>query len=305
MRVLASPVVADGYVVTVDMEGDGARAAGGGRAAVWRGAAVAGAGDAGGGARARLRPDGRNKLVALRLTDGKALWTHDIGGMTLSSPTPVNTDLVVAAGFPAKTIVRLSGATGEVIWQSPAVMEQFSNTSPAVGAGLVVVGSNGGRYYAFDVATGALRWEHVADGIVHLAAPMIAGGRVYMAGGEDSDRVHAVEAATGQAVPGGRSRCRCQRSISPGPAGEPARGVVVRGGGRPGGHADPPRRRPGHQRRRRADKYLSRELVGVDPTSGRRLAALVGRLRGPSRTTCRSTSSVRRPPGTRATGDRR
>ena len=99
-------------------------------------------------------------------------------------------------------MLRLSGATGEVVWQSPPVMEQFSNTSPAVGAGLVVVGANGGRYYAFDAATGALRWEYVADGLVHLAAPLIAGGRVYMAGGDDSHRVHAVEAATGVAVAG-------------------------------------------------------------------------------------------------------
>ena len=88
------------------------------------------------------------------------------------------------------------------MWQSPAVMEQFSNTSPAVGAGLAVVGSNGGRYYAFDLATGELRWKYAADGIVHLAAPLIAGGRVYMAGGKESDHVHAVDAATGQAVSG-------------------------------------------------------------------------------------------------------
>ena len=136
--------------------------------------------------------------MALRLADGAQVWTRDVGGMTLSSPTAVNADLVVAAGFPAKTVMRLSGATGEIVWQSPPVMEQFSNTSPAVGAGLVVVGANGGRYYAFDAATGALRWDYVADGIVHLAAPLIAGGRVYMAGGGKSHRVHAVEAATGR-----------------------------------------------------------------------------------------------------------
>ena len=75
-------------------------------------------------------------------------------------------------------MLRLSGATGDIVWQSPPVMEQLTSTSPAVGAGLVIVGANGGRYYAFDAATGALRWEYVADGLVHMAAPLIAGGRV-------------------------------------------------------------------------------------------------------------------------------
>ena len=81
-------------------------------------------------------------------------------------------------------------------------MDQFSNTSPAVAGGLVVVGTNGGHYYAFDAATGAARWDYQADGIVNLGAPLIAGGRVYMAGGKDSDRVHAVDAATGAPSPG-------------------------------------------------------------------------------------------------------
>jgi MYXO-CTERM domain-containing protein len=200
---VASPVTADGYVVTVDLEGAvrAQRAEDG--APVWR--VALGAPVQGTPAVARGRvfvPTVANKLVALRLADGETLWTHDTGGMTLSSPTPVNMDVIVAAGFPARTVLRLSGATGEQVWQSPAVMEQFSNTPPAVGSGLAVVGSNGGRYYAFDLASGALRWQYAADGIVHLAAPVIAGGRVYMAGGKESDHVHAVDAATGQPVPG-------------------------------------------------------------------------------------------------------
>ena len=211
-----------------------------------------------------------NKVVALRLLDGAQIWTRDVGGMTLSSPTAVNADLVVSAGFPAKTVLRLSGATGEVVWQSPPVMEQFSNTSPAVGAGLVIVGANGGRYYAFDAATGALRWEYVADGLVHLAAPLIAGGRVYMAGGDQSHRVHAVEAATGVAVAGwpielpasapdiaGTSKTR-QRAVS---SIASVAGLLVlqtRLDDAMDTNADGV-----------ADRYLSREsVVAIDPTSG-------------------------------------
>ena len=202
-RMLASPVVADGILVSVDLEGvvRGLQAEDGQQ--LWRvsvGAAVQGTPAV---ARGRIFvPTVGNAVVALRLADGARLWTNDIGGMTLSSPALVNGDLIVAAGFPQRNVVRLSGATGEVVWQSPSVMEQFSNTSPAVGGGLVVVGANGGHYYAFDVATGAPRWDYLADGIVHLAAPLIAGGRVYLAGGANSDKVHAIDAATGTAVAG-------------------------------------------------------------------------------------------------------
>ena len=81
-------------------------------------------------------------------------------------------------------------------------MNQFSNTSPAISGGLVVVGTNGGHYYAFDAATGLPRWDYRADGIVNIAAPLIVGGRVYLAGGRESDHVHAVDAATGVPIAG-------------------------------------------------------------------------------------------------------
>ena len=61
-RVLASPVVADGFVVTVDLEGTvRALRADDGAAGVADGAAVDGAGDAGDRARAGVRADGREQ----------------------------------------------------------------------------------------------------------------------------------------------------------------------------------------------------------------------------------------------------
>jgi outer membrane protein assembly factor BamB len=202
-RVLASPAVADGFVVSVDLDGlvNTLRAEDG--SPVWQ--VALGIDVHGSPAVTRGRvfvPTFGNKVVALNLADGSTAWTADLGGSVLSSPTPVDGDIVVGAGFPSRHVVRLSGTTGALVWQSPEVMQQFSNTSPAVGGGLVVVGSNGGRYYAFDAATGALRWDYVADGLVNLAAPIIVGGRVFMAGGGDSNRVHAVDAATGAAAPG-------------------------------------------------------------------------------------------------------
>ncbi|HMC94472.1 MAG TPA: PQQ-binding-like beta-propeller repeat protein [Polyangia bacterium] len=202
-RALASPVVSDGFVVSADLDGTlSVLSADSGRA-VWQvplGSAVQGTPAIASGR--VFVPTIGNRVVALGLADGAPLWTTDLGGMNLSSPTPISGDIIVAAGFPQRHLVRLAGSTGAVVWQSQTIMDQFSNTSPAVSGGLVVVGTNGGHYYAFDAATGVARWEYKADGVVHLAAPIIVGGRVYMAGGDDSDHVHAVDAATGAAMSG-------------------------------------------------------------------------------------------------------
>jgi outer membrane protein assembly factor BamB len=202
-RALASPVVADGFAVSADLDGTVSVVRADSGKLVWT--ASAGAPVQGTPAIAHGRlfvPTLGNKVVAFGLADGAPLWTTNVGGMTMSSPAPVGSDLVFAAGFPQHRVLRLDGATGAVLWQSPAVIDQPGNSSPAVSAGLVVVGSNGGHYYAFDAATGAARWDYQADGVVHLASPLIVGGRVYMAGGDDSDRVHAVDATTGQAIAG-------------------------------------------------------------------------------------------------------
>ena len=200
---LASPVVADGFLITANMDGVVTAMRADSGELVWKaslGSTVQGTPTV---ARGRVFvPTVSYVLYALNLADGAMLWKRDIGGMTLSSPTPLDGDIVVAPGFPQTNLVRLSAETGAIVWQSPSVMWQFSNTAPAVAGGLVVVGSQQGHYYAFDAATGALKWEYVADGTVNLAAPLIFGGRVYMAGGDQSNRVHAVDLATGKPAAG-------------------------------------------------------------------------------------------------------
>jgi outer membrane protein assembly factor BamB len=202
-RAVASPIVAEGFAVSVAVDGAVTVLRADSGQTVWRGnlgAAVQGTPAI---AQGRLFvPTLGNKVVAFGLADGAPLWSADVGGMTLSSPTPVGSDIVFAAGFPQHRVLRLNGATGAIVWQSPAVIDQPANSSPAVSGGLVVVGSNGGHYYAFDAETGASRWDYQADGVVHLASPLIAGGRVYLAGGDDSDHVHALDAATGASLPG-------------------------------------------------------------------------------------------------------
>ena len=202
-RALSSPVVADGFVVSANLDGTvSALYAESGKLA-WQvalGSAIQGTPAI---AKGRVFvPTIGGALLALRLVDGIQLWSKDLGGMNVSSPAIVNGDVIAGAGLPQQFIVRLDGATGTTVWQTAPVLEVFSNTPPAVAGGLVVVGTNGGHYYAFDASTGVSRWDYQADGIVNIASPLIAGGRVYMAGGKESDHVHAVDAATGTAIAG-------------------------------------------------------------------------------------------------------
>ena len=200
---LASPVVSDGYVVSALFDGTVRALAADTGALAWQvalGASVQGTPAIASG-RVYV-PTLGGKIVALALADGATLWSTALGGLTASSPAVVGGDLIVGAGLPQQFVARLDGATGAIVWRTLPVMQEFSNTPPAVAGGLVVVGTNGGHYYAFDAATGLVRWDYSADGIVNVASPLIAGGRVYMAGGADSDHVHAVDAATGAPISG-------------------------------------------------------------------------------------------------------
>jgi outer membrane protein assembly factor BamB len=202
-RALSSPVVAEGYAVSVAQDGTISVVAADSGKPVWSRNAGAPAQGTPAIVRGRLVvPTLGNKVSAFALCDGTPLWTVYVGGMTISSPAPLGSDVVFAAGFPQRRVMRLDGATGALVWQSPPVIDQPGNSSPAAGGGLVVVASNGGRIFAFDAGTGASRWSYQADGVVHLASPLIAGGRVYLAGGDSSDSVHAIDAATGVAVAG-------------------------------------------------------------------------------------------------------
>jgi outer membrane protein assembly factor BamB len=200
---LASPVVADGLVVSAELDGSLTALAADTGQLVWQVALRSAVQATPAIANGRVFvPTLGSKIVVLGLADDKQLWSTDLGGLNVSSPTIINGDLVVGAGLPQQFVVRLDGTTGAIVWQSPPGMEEFSNTPPAVGGGVVVVGTNGGHYYAFDAATGLPRWDYRADGIVNIAAPLIVGGRVYLAGGRESDHVHAVDAATGLAITG-------------------------------------------------------------------------------------------------------
>ena len=51
------------------------------------------------------------------------------------------------------------------------------DSSPAIAGGRVFVGSNDGRLYALDLASGKVVWEH-DEGAALSASPALAAGRI-------------------------------------------------------------------------------------------------------------------------------
>jgi outer membrane protein assembly factor BamB len=141
-------------------------------------------------------------VYAFRLADGALAWKRDVRGLVQSSPVVFGGSVIVAAGFPRRAIVRLDALTGRTLWETPEILEQFSNASVAVASGRVVVGANGGRVYAFDFATGAPRWTYAADGVVNLSSPTIVGGDVFFAPGGSSAELYGLDLRTGKGLPG-------------------------------------------------------------------------------------------------------
>jgi outer membrane protein assembly factor BamB len=78
----------------------------------------------------------------------------------------------------------------------------YPQSSPTVANGIVYVGSETGTVFAFDAATGAVRWTYDTLGAKPAALhavcsrPAVANGLVYIAGGDGS--VYALDAATSE-----------------------------------------------------------------------------------------------------------
>lgn len=79
------------------------------------------------------------------------------------------------------------------VWGQRKAKQVF--TSPAVGQGTVVVGSDSGNVYAWDAEDGSPRWEYKAGGPVQ-SSPSIAGNTVYF--GADDGKLYALDLSTGE-----------------------------------------------------------------------------------------------------------
>jgi outer membrane protein assembly factor BamB len=119
------------------------------------------------------------EVVALDLFTGREAWRSTVGRMVRSSALLVGERVLVGAvdGRSAGALVALDARSGKALWRR-ALRAVFS--SPALGEGAVLVGSDDGSLHAFDPETGNARWSHRLGGRVR-ATPAVAAGAVVVA----------------------------------------------------------------------------------------------------------------------------
>ncbi|MBI4602340.1 MAG: PQQ-binding-like beta-propeller repeat protein [Planctomycetes bacterium] len=168
------------------------------------------------GGRPQLLSLGADWLYAYDPESGAELWRLACGPAWCSTPCPVAGDgfAYLGVSFPRAEVVavRLAGAAGpEVAWRSARQAPQVP--SPIlVGDALVTVSDRGGIVTCLDSRSGQPRWSERLGGN-HLASPVLAAGRLYIASREGE--VAVVEAGATCKV---LARNRLEGSIVASPA---------------------------------------------------------------------------------------
>jgi eukaryotic-like serine/threonine-protein kinase len=122
-------------------------------------------------------------LYALRTSDGSHAWTTEVGGGIYRGGPAVSGSIVyVPSGVQTSegggfAIVAVSVSSGQILWKG--LVGDDVHTTPAVGAGIVVVGAIDGSINALDAKTGAARWTASLGGEV-WSSPAIANGLVIL-----------------------------------------------------------------------------------------------------------------------------
>ncbi|HVZ71392.1 MAG TPA: PQQ-binding-like beta-propeller repeat protein [Polyangia bacterium] len=205
-KVLAAPVSVEGAVITTSTGGDVASVRLADGAERWSRVLT---GDIGA---TPIVSKGRiaistlaGQLYGLDLATGAVRWRQAFGGgMNYASPALADSrSIVLPEGFPAQIVHRIDLATGKRMWSTrPSDIAGLMYTTPAIDGARAIVGMNGGRYQALDLATGETRWKYDVAGQVFMSSALVDGGTVFMFPGDDRGQLFAVDAATGVPVAG-------------------------------------------------------------------------------------------------------
>lgn len=212
-RVMASPIVVDGKVYTLDAEGKvTAFSLSGGK--VFQISTTpeneSGGGGHGGGLAAdngRLYvANGFGVVAALDPSNGKVLWQKNLGTPVRAAPTAAGDRLFVVTI--SGRFYCLSGADGAELWAVRGLPQQAAlttSTSPAVSGDIVVVPYPSGDVMALKISDGSSVWqENLARArstsqlasMSDAARPAIDGGTVFAVG--HAGRMVATDAQSGE-----------------------------------------------------------------------------------------------------------
>ncbi len=230
-RVMASPIVADGRVFTLDAAGNVSAFSLGGGSAVWKQSLKPSpdpnkkvptnyssffslGGDDGGGYGGGLAVDGGRLfaasgfgyVMALDPATGKRLWEKNVEAPVRASPTATQ-DRVFVVTTEGRTYC-LSATDGTELWTARGLPQQASlslSASPAVDGDTVVVPYPSGDIVAMRVADGSQLWSESLNNtrttsqltaMSDAARPVIDTGVVYAVG--HAGRMVATQLKTGE-----------------------------------------------------------------------------------------------------------
>lgn len=216
-RLGAPPIVAEGRLFAVDVEGKvTAFAADTGRK-IWTSALPADKRNRqarfGGGVSyddgKLFATDGLGDLVALKAEDGSVLWRARPGGPLRGAPTAANGAVYVLSQD--NQLFAVNQQTGETQWTQLGTLETqgvFGVGAPAVARGTIVGGFSSGELNAYRYENGRTLWQDqlsrtsITTSVSSIAdidaSPVIADDRVYAMGA--GGRTVALQLTTGQRI---------------------------------------------------------------------------------------------------------
>lgn len=185
---VASPVAADGFLVTAGLDGTVRAFAEDTRAPLWSVSLDSSLIATPLVDRGRIYlPSTDGTLRILRLADGAPLGTVETGGADQSSPVLSGGRLYFASGFPNAALLAVEDATRTIAW-TVAFPERI-NSSPVVSGGKVVIATNSGSLAAFDASSGAPSWSTSIGGTPGVSPPIVVGSSVFLLAGATLSRV--------------------------------------------------------------------------------------------------------------------
>jgi len=211
----AAPVVAEGKLFVVDVEGNLVAMNADTGARLWSTGITEGDANRlarfGGGASydsgAVFASDGLGDVIAASAADGKVLWRAKPSGPLRGSPTIANGNVYVLTQD--NQLYAINQTDGKIVWAGQGTLETqgvYGVAAPSASQGTVVAGFSSGELNAYRYENGRLLWQDalsrtsISTSVSTLsdidAAPVIDQGRVYALG--QGGRMVALELSTGQ-----------------------------------------------------------------------------------------------------------
>lgn len=143
-------------------------------------------------------PSREGRLYALDAETGTLLWTYTTGATDIASPAVLNGVLYIATGYPQKKLLLLDAKTGGEIRSRD--LSQFTASSPVIdkATGRIYLGTNDGRYNAFNADLTPL-WPAAVQtrGGINLATPALGPAGLVAVPGDDDWKAHYYDPANG------------------------------------------------------------------------------------------------------------